>query len=306
MKRFILRLFLFVNLAGFFYITSLVVWTLSAPSMFNPNVYYNIGGGGHMFSRLSEVKNQEDLDVLFLGASSAYRGFDTRIFSDFGLRTFNLGSSSQTPIQTKVLLKRYLEKLNPKAVIFAVNPSIFNMDGVESSCDIIANDKNDLNSLKMALRINNIKTYNTLIYGFTRDFMGLNTSFNEPVTKGPDKYVSGGFVETERGFYQPTQIEEKEISINPNQLKSFTKIVQMLESKNIELILVYAPIVKDEYRMYNNIGYFDSLMMSYSKYYNFNEIVSLNDTLHYYDARHLNQNGVSLFNAKLIEIIYEK
>src|SRR5690554_4580115 len=98
-------------------------------------------------------------------------------------------------MQTKVLLDRYLTSLNPKVVIYEVYPVVFTLDGVESSLDIIANDENDLNSIEMALKIDNIKTYNTLLYGFTCDFLSLNKSFIEPVVKGNDKYISGGFVE---------------------------------------------------------------------------------------------------------------
>jgi hypothetical protein len=47
-------------------------------------------------------------------------------------------------------------------------------------------------------------------------------------------------------------------------------------------------------------------MSSYSTYYNFNEKMTLNDSLHFYDANHLNQNGVELFNEKLIELLNQR
>jgi hypothetical protein len=258
-----------------------------------------------MYSRLSEIKKWGKVDILFLGSSHAYRGFDTRIFSKNGYKTFNLGSSAQSPAQTKVLLNRYLESLNPKLVIYEVYPDTFTIDGVESSLDIIANDKNDFNSLKMALEINNIKTYNTLIYGFTRDLLGLNESFFEPVVKGNDKYVTGGFVEKEIRFYKPQKFEEKEIILNDYQLKIFSEIVEMLNNNNIELILVYAPIPKVNYNSYRNTNYFDKKMKGYSTYFNFNEIITLNDSLHFYDSHHLNQDGVEIFNKELIELLNE-
>ena len=306
MKKFISKTILFLLFTSLFYLTFLFVWGRYAPSMFKPNINYRIGSYGHMNSRLSEVKNHGDVDILFLGSSHAYRGFDTRIFLDNGYKSFNLGSSSQTPAQTKVLLKRYLESLNPELVIYEVYPeTLTTMDGVESSLDIIANDKNDSHSLNMALKLNNIKTYNTLFYGLTRDLLGLNKSFSEPITKGSDKYISGGYVEKEIGFYQPTESEKKEISLREYQLESFSEIVQMIKNKNIELILVYAPIPSANYISYSNNHYFDSIMRRYSKYYNFNEILTLNDSLYFYDSDHLNQNGVNIFNKKLIELLNE-
>tara|TARA_B110001452_G_scaffold260197_1_gene257435 strand:+ start:1744 stop:2640 length:897 start_codon:yes stop_codon:yes gene_type:complete len=283
--------------------TLLFIWGRYAPSHFKQNLKYRIGSYGHMYSRLSEIKNYSNVDVLFLGSSHAYRGFDTRIFSENGYNTFNLGSSSQTPTQTKVLVNRYLDFLSPATVIYEVYPPPFTKDGVESSLDIIANDINDLHSLKMAIKINNIKTYNTLLYGVISDLLRLNSSFVEKKIKGNDKYVSGGFVEKKIHFYQSTEFEKKEISLLEYQLESFSEIVQMIKERGIKLVLVYAPIPKVNYDSYLNTNYFDSVMQEYSTYYNFNEITSLNDSLHFYDSHHLNQNGVNIFNDKLIEIL---
>lgn len=303
MKKFIFNTTFFLLFSSLFYLIFLFIWGLFIPAPFKSNINYRIGSYGHMFSRISEIKKYRNIDILFLGSSHAYRGFDTRLFLENGYKSFNLGSSSQTPIQTKVLLKRYLDILNPKLVIYEVYPETFTLDGVESSLDIIANDVNDIHSLWMALKINNIKIYNTLIYAFFRDILGLNSSFSEPIIKGNDKYISGGFVEKELGFYQPSKFDKKKILIKDYQLESFKEIVQMLNNKKIKLILVYAPIPKVNYYSYFNKHYFDSLMQTYSTYYNFNEIISLNDSLHFYDSHHLNQNGVKIFNEKLIELL---
>ena len=274
------------------------------PSIFKPNINYRIGSYGHMYSRLSEVKNKKNIDILFLGSSHAYRGFDTRIFSKYGIKTFNLGSSSQTPIQTKVLLDRYLNKLNPKIIIYEVYPVTLMIDGVESSLDLISNDKNDLPSLKMSLKINNITTYNTLLYGFINDIFNINKSFSEPIIKGDDRYISGGFVEKKIGYYNPTStsFEKKEIVLNKTQFKAFSEIVSIIKKNGIKLILVYAPIPHYNYERYTNNWYFDSIMKKYSEYYNFNEIMSL-DNSYFQDSHHLNQKGVELFNEKLIDIL---
>lgn len=305
MKKFIVNTILFLLFTSLCYLTFLFVWGRYAPSLFKSNINYLIGSYGHMHSRLSEIKKYGKVDILFLGSSHAYRGFDTRVFLENGYKSFNLGSSGQTPTQTKVLLKRYLESLNPELVIYEVYPETFAFDGVESSLDVIANDVNDLHSLIMAKEINNIKTYNTLAYGYIRDLFGLNNSFSEQIIKGNDKYISGGFVEKELGFYKPTEFNNKEILLRDFQLESFDAIVQMLKDRKIELLLVFAPIPKVNYHSYVNKSYFDSAMQTYSTYYNFNEIVSLNDSLHFYDSDHLNQNGVKIFNEKLIELLNE-
>lgn len=50
------------------------------------------------YTRLTmhEFYNQENIDILFMGASHCYRGFDTNVTEEMlGCNTFNLGSSSQ-------------------------------------------------------------------------------------------------------------------------------------------------------------------------------------------------------------------
>jgi hypothetical protein len=302
MKNFVLNIIAFLLFSLTFYGATLFLWESYVPSRFKPNINYRIGVG-QIFSRLSEVKNTNDIDVLFLGSSRAYRSFDPRTYSSLGLKTFNLGSSSQTPIQTNLLLKRYLEDLNPKLVVFEINPLVFTLDGVESSLQIIANYRNDLHSFEMALKLNNIKTYNTLMYGVTRDLLNLNESFTEPYKEGIDTYIPGGFVEKELLHFKPISFEKKEISISRSQLDTFSEIISSLKSKDIEVILVYAPIAPSKYSSYLNMWYFDSLMTSYSEYYNFNEINTLKDSLHFYDENHMNQLGVELFSKELSGIL---
>jgi hypothetical protein len=265
-----------------------------------------MGISGFMRSRIAELKNYGEVDILFLGSSHAYRGFDTRIFSENGYKTFNLGSSSQTPVQTKMLVERYLDRLNPKRVIYEVYPASFASDGVESSLDIISSDVNDMHTISMALKINHIKTYNTLVYSLICQTLGLNQTPLDPVDDGTDRYISGGYVERKITHYQPARFEEKEIALNPLQLKAFAEIVQRLKERNITLLLVYAPVSKIYYDSYTNNSYFDSLMTSHSAYINFNETLALNDSMHFYDHHHMNQNGVAVFNRALIEVLGSK
>jgi hypothetical protein len=274
-----------------------------APRELKPNLSFQLGSYGHLFTRLSEVKKMSDVDILFLGSSHAYRGFDTRIYSSIGLKTFNLGSSAQTPIQTQILIERYIDKLNPKLIIYEVYPESFTSDGVESSLDLISNDKNDFKTFEMSMKINNIKVYNTLIYAITRDLFGLNASFSEKRVKNKDTYISGGYVQRKVGFFEPVDFEKKEINLDSKQVKSFEKIIHYVKNKKIKIIFVYAPIPKSNYSSYFDNQGFDCIIKNYGEYYNFNKIMEINDSLDFYDSDHLNQIGVKKFNLKLIEIL---
>ena len=306
MKLFIKNIFLFLVILIVGYPILISFTGLVVPQLFKPNINYHMGSYGHLYSRIKQIEKSSSVtQVLFLGSSHAYRGFDSRNFEN--IKSFNLGSSAQTPINTQVLLMRYLAKINPDVVMYEVYPGNFTTDGVESSLDIIANDRNDYWSIIMATKINNIKTYNTLIYGFFRDFFDLNNSFIENEIKDKDKYVSGGFVERKIEYYKHCKAEaNKTWQIDANQVEAFNYNIQLIKSTNVKPILIFAPITKGLYNSYINNTYIDSLMRSYGlQYYNFNEIIQLDDSLDFYDAHHLNQNGVNKFNAKLKEVLPE-
>jgi poly-D-alanine transfer protein DltD len=272
------------------------------------NLNYYIGSlGGHLYSRLKEVNEFNNVDILFLGSSHACRSFDPRVFEENGFTSFNLGSSGQTPLQTEVLLNRYLKKLNPQLIIYEVYPKPFCYTGVEPAFDIISNDKNDLYSIDMALKINNFKVYNTLIYGLFRDFFNLNASFKEEKTKGDNTYISGGYVETKIAYYKNENIyTENKWGFNATQFKAFERIISIFNENNIDFILVIVPFPASLYNSYINNYEFDSIMNNYGKYYNYNEIMHLNDSLDFYDNNHLNQIGAEKLSRKLANDIKEQ
>ena len=73
-----------------------------------------------------------------------------------------------------------------------------------------------------------------------------------------------------------------------------------MKEKGVPVILVQAPVSKAQIASVLNRGeidrYFSSLGLPY---YNFNEILSLDDTC-FVDPHHLNQRGVTIFNNALI------
>ena len=188
-------------------------------------------------------------------------------------------------------------------MVYDVYPVTFEMDGVEASLHLLANDDIDYYSFELALKQNHIKTYNTLFYGAIRELFRQNESFKEDAVRDKDVYYSGGYVERSNYYWQPHTFKSHNIEINKKQLKYFESIMKIFESKNIEVILVYAPISPLYYSSFSNTKSFDSLMKSYSEYYNFNETMRLNDSLHFYDSDHLNKAGVDKFTPKLIETL---
>ncbi len=303
MKKFISRFLVFSILSGFVYVILVFVTELFLPTSLTPNINYFLGGNGHMNTRIKELNTTDKKDLIFLGSSHAYRGFDIRNFRKKNVEAFNLGSSNQSHLQTQVLLKRYLTQLEPKLVVYEVYPGPLSNEGVESSLDLLSNSAPDWNSVQLIAKQKHLKVFNTGIYAGLRHSLGLDDDFNEPLERKNSTYIPGGFVERELAFHASEEFEEQEWKINEDQFQAFEENIELIKNAGADVLLVYAPITPKRYRSYTNQAYLDSIYSSKALYLNFNEIVQLDDSLHFYDSHHLNQHGVQIFNEKLIEVL---
>jgi hypothetical protein len=306
MRRFIKNIGLFLAFSTIFYIIAVIAWAHFMPANNAGNIFYPTIDYGNLHLRMKEVKGVQNIDLLILGSSHAYRGFDTRIFQKKDIKTFNLGSMSQTPVQTKLLVERYISQLNPKMVIYEVYPDIFTNDGVESSLNFIAySDIGLANKLKMAFMINNIKIYNTLIYGVFSDLVKRDKYDLYPKGNDGDTYINGGFVE--RKLTYNLAMEEYGNVANRQfkeyQIKAFEEILKIFKKNNIRYLLVQTPVTSRLYNSYIDNDQMDRTFEDYGDYLNFNSIMTLNDSIDFYDSNHLNQNGVNKFNLKLLDLI---
>ena len=282
------------------YVPGVILWGQLLPQSLRPNLNYALGATGFMKTRIAELDTIGQVDLLILGSSHAYRGFDTRIFKEKGIRAFNLGSSGQTPVQTLQLLRQYLGKLQPKQVWIEVNPITISSDGVESALDLIANGRTDRHAVSMVLQFNQMRLYNAFIYASFRKVAGLDKGFMEPMEFGNDRYVGEGYVERKMDFYTPAPLPDSVVQLNDLQLEALLLCRKEVEKRNGRLTLLFAPVTNQLYSTYRNITGFDEVMKEAGEYYNFNEKVLLTDSLHFYDADHLNQRGVEVFNSYLI------
>lgn len=304
MRKFIVNIFKFIIAVVPVYIILLIAWGITFPQFLKPNLNYVDDEQNYMRNRLNEVKQKNNINTVVFGSSAAYRGFDPRIFKKHNIELFNLGSSMQSPIQMQTLIKKHIDQLNPKLIIFEVYPYTFCIDGVESGLDIISNANIDKPVIDMVFKLNNIKTYNTLIFAIFKNlFIKNNLVINNNST---DKYVIGGYVEHELSYVKPWESINRSWNFNQKQIDAFEEVLELIKSKNINYVLVYAPVTKQFYNEFDNHTAFNNYMNSIGNYYNFNNNSQLTDTLHFYDSHHLNQTGVELFNEKLISVLKEE
>lgn len=294
--NFLKHLVVFAGFALFAVVACIALWTYLLPPQLQKNTAVKGAVTGFMTTRLAEADTTKHPDVLVIGSSHAYRGFDPRIFSRHGVRLFNLGSSAQTPIQSEFLLRRYLQTIQPEFVLFEVYPQTFTSDGLESTLDLLTALPRNKEVSKMALQTANVRAINTLIGTWV--FGGANLYMNsvEPGKRSKDTYIAGGFVESPVVRANPTPQPKSPWEFEAAQIQAFKRCLELIENSKIPYLLVQTPVSRAKLESHSNWEYADSLFAASGEYINLNNSIELVDSLHFYDDNHLNQDGVELMN----------
>ncbi|MEH6307517.1 hypothetical protein RYH73_17840 [Olivibacter sp. CPCC 100613] len=309
MKKFAVNLTAFGLLGGCIYVVLLLVFGFTAPHMLRPNLPYDddrVAGFSNL--RFREADSIKNVDVLFLGSSHTYRGYDPRIFKRYGLKTFNLGSSAQTLRQTQYLLDIYLEQMNPKVVILDIYPKFLNLDGVESSIDLLSNTHLGKPALDMVFDVQDIRVLNTFLYNAFVDPFD-NEHSGEKITWSykEDTYIKGGYTQTNKTYASKfTDQKVDEYIFDEEQYEALLDIKDELDKRKIRTICIQSPILPARYARANNKACIDSTLRShFSLYYNYNEVNRLSEEC-FSDDQHLNQKGVGIFNNFVASVLQEQ
>lgn len=263
---------------------------------------FKAGNQGHIFTRMKEAREYHDIDVLFLGSSHCYRTFDTRFYEANGIHCYNLGSSNQSPIQTRVLLDAYLDSLHPKFVVFEVHDDIMRNDGVESAVDMLINVPITAEASKMAWGLKNMKVLNTWAYSlYNQKVMHRLDNFVEDSVIFNFRHVRGGFLENDSCNFVKRNYARKDLTIQPKQLKALKQCLAMLDKRNIPYLLVETQDALQYRKSVKNHEWFEKQMSALGPYYY--EVLPLVDTLHFFDSYHFNKEGVRIFNEHFINIL---
>lgn len=305
--RLLLRTLAFLLFAAVVYIVLLTVVPQRASYGIIRNLKVPLGRYGHSFTRLQEVEQAGKVDVLFLGSSLAYRGYDVRIFERAGYTSFNLGSSAQTPVQTEMLVQRYLHELDPELVVLEVIPNNFARDGVESAMDLLANGPADIHALHMTRRVGHLYAWNALLYRWCRERILGPREFSEPARRGTDTYIPGGYVQRDPatsmpGPFRPGPAEEPYAF----QEEAFHRLLALFKAKDIPVVLVNPSVTRPYYAHYRSLEEFNARMATLGTYLDMNQLLRLDDSLHFYDSHHLDQSGVELYNAAVLEQLRQR
>jgi hypothetical protein len=289
--------FLFSNV----YCNGYSVMGLATGQLFTP------GGWGQSLRRFRQINGFGSVDLLFLGSSHAYRGFDPRVFSREGYRSFNMGSSSQTPLNSYFLLKQYFPQLKPKLVVLEVYPVLLSKDGLESYLDLAGNVPASQEMFQMAVATRNLGAVNGMVRT-TFEQQRTPLALIEQQHIDDERYIDGGYCETTLQKYDGRMGKVHQVEIAEKQMKYLRLIIAFLKQNNSDTLLVSQPLPKEHIKRIKNYRYISETLSDLAKsqgvtYIDYNSRLQFDSYSDFYDNDHLTSRGVAKFNSVVLQDI---
>jgi hypothetical protein len=246
----------------------------------------------------------QPVDVVFLGSSHAYRSFDPRFFSRFGITSFNLGSTGQSPVQGYFLQRAYMPRLRPKLVLYELGWRSLTHSGPESGLDLVANLPLTWNLMRMVVDTREIRVYN----GLLRRLLGGNSSDPQQQRASVgvhDRYVGAGFVATSSTELVGRPMQPQPFHISERSLRFVRRSVHEIRRRGAEVVFVVQPLPVETRLAILNADEVDATVAAFAAdvavpYLDFNELVHLDSEAHFSDYHHLNALGVEAFLTGLM------
>lgn len=302
-RTFFQKAFLFTGIFFLLYGLLLVLIGQCMSISFGTQFYYPEGGTGHSQLRFQEIKSQKNIDLLFIGSSHAYRNYDTRIFNQEQIHTFNLGSTAQTPIQTWEILQHLPHHLLPKRLIIDFYLPLFYNEGIESSIDLLANT--DFYPMRWN-EYHDVKWYNALLYRtLSLKLLNLQPKKN-PERIGHDQYITGGYVQSDQAYDARHQTPKVSGVVNESQVSALQNIVRWANEHNIKWMIVQSPILPShEAAKYETLPLAIQKIIPKEKFINGQNAVAL-ALKNFIDSDHLSAEGVQNYNSWLMDTLKKK
>ncbi len=266
------------------------------PVVYRTSDYYS-WPGGTTWQSFRGFDKDKHWDVVVVGSSHAYRGYDPYVFVDRGHSCYNLGSSSQTPMNSYYIIKNLLDSNNTGLLVLDVYEGTFNIDGLESTSDLVRNFPSQEAALGMAWSL--------------RDLRGLNlmaqraTTPNAPPTGLNPDYAGLGFTPKTDSVGKPVLPDTvPEPPILARQVFFFKEMVRLCAERRIPLV------VSSHYsRKGRSPGQHkafkacidNALAGSGVPYLDFTESPGVSDLDNFADNDHLNISGARIFTGNLVD-----
>lgn len=262
-------------------------------SFFIPNLQRN--GGQEMQMMHDLTSNQLNYDAIVLGSSHAYRGYDPRIFEQYGISLFNAGTSAQNPKGSLVLYNEYLKDRSDAFILDIYDP-VFELEGTESNMRLIQNVATTDAAVELVKK--DLKVY-------TLNALAVRLSSLNPIDEAPNKeYIKNGFCEKLGILYAVEPLSDSVFNANEEMFEAFETMVKQMQAEGKRVVLCSHPLPASP-GLHNYHDKFLSkftplvqkLGVTYIDLTYYTEGFGVNE---FADISHLNQQGVELYNRLLL------
>lgn len=276
-----------------------------------------------------QLPEGDQLDILFLGSSHAYRGIDPSLIDSLlDIHSFNLGSSGQTPLTSYHILKNAVHHVEPKMVVVDLYFHAFLEENQLSNAgnnwlEIKSSKAKwsflfnafDLYEIAALTVLPIIRKKNNVRYLLRKYLLGddhLNDAgtYQQQGYVRQDSRVSLAELEAEQ-FYNQLQLK-KNWALQKH-LEGLRKLVRFCRENGIEVRCISAPMPSISYQKIRDKQqiqqYLSTLTRELGVAYQDdtqNPNLGLQDDLHFYDDNHLNHAGVQRWNKALIPFLKRK
>lgn len=255
----------------------------------------NVWKGGGTYVKTHEFKTNEMHDIVIVGSSHAYRGYDPRIFGEYGFNTYNLGTSDQKLMCSYYLIKNYINHNNCKLLILDLYDRVFSQSNIESHSDMIQNIPSDKAALQISLASKDLRAINM----FT---LRLFNKISKPLDSDTLGYIKG-YLPTKKQLRLPAKKRDYTYKTNDEALQYLDKILGYLKQEGVKVVMTehalptvspapdHAQFRKDVFHILDkyNVPWFDYTTDS-----------SMTEIQYFADESHLNIKGVYKYNHRLI------
>jgi hypothetical protein len=257
--------------------------------------------GGQERQIFFDWTSEQDWDVLVVGSSHAYRGYDPRIFEGVGQRLYNFGSGYQNPIASYAILKHVAQLDAGTLVVIDLYDNTFVGDGVGCFSRLLANAPNHDFAQEILLNAPDIRVMNSYFgYLFTKPNL-----LESPLKEG---YVKNGFSSSaDSSMIQLDTLSQgvDNLKFDKRYLHYLHCIIDLARSRGAHVVFAshpvpQTPINRTTHRQF--VSYISDLLAKDKvPYFDLSADLRFHPRHHFMDQNHLNQSGVEMYNAMLLD-----
>ncbi|WP_319370811.1 hypothetical protein [uncultured Ilyobacter sp.] len=300
-----------------FMFTGIFIFIIYSISLFINSKISPFGYNEKRYPNVQEATLQSDL--LILGSSQAYSGFNPIIFdTNLGIDTYNLGTPAEIPVITYYRFEEAMKKSNPKVVIIDIYFRILSYDVnfqyIPLWIKSVSSETKEKIMSEIPLKDRLKVTFN--ITGMDQNISEYIRNFSKERSAGHKGFVSVKKKASLDTLEEENRFEEYTFETNYHVAKNIEyldKIIDISKKRGIKVIFVTTPLPKssvEKIRNYNDINNFieGHLRKKGVDYYDFNILKNpvFIDTEDFEDGNHLNYYGATKISEYVSKEILKK